>query len=205
MKGDMTMSDSVTLRKTYGIVYVILSFVSFAIGLFSFWGMIHWSNSHPESALLMLPFLIFITLSIYLCMSTYGHFVEAGKYLEKEERRKKKNRTTSKEDDENEDKDKKEDKEAEEETEEIRDYATLRDSAQLRKTYGIINLAISFILFAVVFLFALILLPKNPVFLLLLGPAALICLLIYALAETACEYFIEVGMYIEKSKRIMER
>ncbi len=198
MKGDITMSDSVTLRKTYGNVHVILAFLSLGICVFSLWGLFHFSNSFP---LLLIPFLIFTAVFVNSCMSFYNHFLEAGKYMEKEERMKQQRRASKEENEE----EKNETEENEEETEEIRDFATLQDSAKLRKTYGFIHSTASFTLFAGVFLLDLYLLSKDPFFAIFLFPEALIFALIYAFIVTAREYFMESGMYIEKSKRIIQR
>lgn len=181
------MSDSVILRKTYGIVQVILTFVFLAISVSSLWGMFHFFDT-PESGALILPFLFFVGPFIASCMSFYQDFLEAGKYMEKAERMKRQG-TSSKE----------------EEKEEIRDFTTLQDSAKLRKTYGFICSTVSYILFAGVFLLDLYLFTKDPFSAILLFPECMIFTVIYTFISSACEYFMEAGMYIEKSKRIMEQ
>lgn len=186
------MSDSITLRKIYGNVHVILAFLSLGICVFSLWGLFHLSDSF-----LLIPFFIFTAVFVNSCMSLYNHFLEAGKYMEKEERMKQQRRA-SKEENENEE-------EEEEETEEIRDFSTLQDSAKLRKTWGFIHSTASFSLFVGVFLLDLYLFSKSPYLAIFLFPEVIIFTLIYAFITTAREYFMEAGMYIEKSKRIMQR
>lgn len=190
------MSDSVTLRKTYGIVQVILSFIFLAIALVILWKMFH----STVAILISIPFIFFLGCFIISCMSFYENFLEAGKYMEKAERMKRQ-RIASKEEEEKEENENEED----EETEEIRDYAALQDSATLRNTYGFICFTISYILFAGVCLLDLYLFTKDPFSAILLFPECIIFVVIYLCISSACEYFMKAGMYIEKSKRIMEQ
>lgn len=186
------MSDSVKLPKTYGTICMIVSFILFALATCCVWGMFHSGN---DGIFLLLSLILLFMFFVGTCMAFYEYFIKAGVHMEQDNRMKAKSHPIS---DEEEDDD---EYEEQEQLEERPDISSLQDSAQLQTTYGILFLIAAFVIFAGVILFSLYLFSKDPLFLLfMLFPGTLISLLIYGFAFDACQYFMQAGMYIERSK-----
>lgn len=179
------MSDSALLRKANGTICLILTFVFLTLGLLSFWVVLHFVSSLCRSFFaFFIPAFLFLFAFALASVDTFQQFVEAGECIEQEER----NEEDCKE------------KNKGEKTERIRDFTILQAYAKLQKISGILLFIIALVLYAGVILLDLILFSKNPYYLFLLFPESVLYFFICLLVRTACNKFIETGIYLEKSR-----